>query len=270
MLMKRCPSCNRTYADETMTFCLADGSLLSAPYDPQVKQHISDPRGTDSPTVMMSPAQIQASLLPRQEAKESTPMQSNIASPMSLNSRRLENFQVPPIIEKTNRLPWLIGGIILLLVAGIALAIGYNSNSNNKESSDSNSDTENAASASADNSNASNRNTTPPPEDSDNTPVDQDKIFSEREVDHKAKITAKPAPQFTEEARKNQFSGIIMLRVVLSSSGQVTNIRPVAALPYGLTEQAIAAARQIKFVPAIKDGRDVSQHAQIEYNFSPN
>jgi len=30
--MKRCPSCHRTYADETMSFCLADGSLLSAPY----------------------------------------------------------------------------------------------------------------------------------------------------------------------------------------------------------------------------------------------
>ena len=32
--MKRCPTCNRTYADETITFCLDDGSLLSAPYDP--------------------------------------------------------------------------------------------------------------------------------------------------------------------------------------------------------------------------------------------
>lgn len=30
--MKRCPQCNRTYADETFAFCLADGSLLSAPY----------------------------------------------------------------------------------------------------------------------------------------------------------------------------------------------------------------------------------------------
>jgi hypothetical protein len=31
--MKRCPACNRTYSDETFTFCLADGSLLSAPFD---------------------------------------------------------------------------------------------------------------------------------------------------------------------------------------------------------------------------------------------
>jgi uncharacterized protein len=33
--MKRCPQCNRTYADEMFAFCLDDGALLSAPYDPQ-------------------------------------------------------------------------------------------------------------------------------------------------------------------------------------------------------------------------------------------
>lgn len=31
--MKNCPSCNRTYADETLSFCLVDGAVLSAPYD---------------------------------------------------------------------------------------------------------------------------------------------------------------------------------------------------------------------------------------------
>jgi len=39
-------------------------------------------------------------------------------------------------------------------------------------------------------------------------------------------------------------------------------------LPFGLTEQAIAAARQIKFVPAVKDGRPVSVFMQLEYNFN--
>ena len=32
--MKRCPTCSRTYADDTFSFCLADGALLSASYDP--------------------------------------------------------------------------------------------------------------------------------------------------------------------------------------------------------------------------------------------
>src|ERR687894_91460 len=32
--MKSCPTCNRTFED-TFTFCLVDGSILSAPFDPQ-------------------------------------------------------------------------------------------------------------------------------------------------------------------------------------------------------------------------------------------
>src|SRR5205814_3355817 len=38
-LMKSCPTCNRTFED-TMSFCLADGSILSAPFDPNTgRQH---------------------------------------------------------------------------------------------------------------------------------------------------------------------------------------------------------------------------------------
>jgi hypothetical protein len=48
----------------------------------------------------------------------------------------------------------------------------------------------------------------------------------------------------------------------------VVQIRAVHTLPFGLTERAIAAARQIKFVPAIKGGRPVSVFMQLEYNFN--
>ena len=94
------------------------------------------------------------------------------------------------------------------------------------------------------------------------------RTFSPKEVNVKARILSRPEPQYTEEARKNQVSGTVVLRAVFSSSGQVTNIRAVSSLPYGLTERAIAAARQIRFTPAMKDGRAVSQYIQIEYNFN--
>ncbi|HEX8140112.1 MAG TPA: energy transducer TonB, partial [Pyrinomonadaceae bacterium] len=97
---------------------------------------------------------------------------------------------------------------------------------------------------------------------------DYDRTFSPREVTQKARILSKPEPQYTEEARRNQISGTVVLKAVFSSSGQVTNIRAVSSLPYGLTEKAIAAARQIRFTPAMKDGRAVSQYIQIEYNFN--
>lgn len=52
--MKQCPTCNRTYADETLTYCLADGSLLSAPYDSAATQRIPTSRPTNpSPTEVL-------------------------------------------------------------------------------------------------------------------------------------------------------------------------------------------------------------------------
>jgi len=97
---------------------------------------------------------------------------------------------------------------------------------------------------------------------------DYTKIFTGKEVTAKARLISKPEPQYTEDARKNQIVGTVVLKVVFASSGQITNIRTVSGLPYGLTERAIAAARQIKFVPATKDGHQVSMWMQLEYNFN--
>ncbi len=93
-------------------------------------------------------------------------------------------------------------------------------------------------------------------------------VYTGREVTTRARVLSKPEPQYTEEARKNQITGTVVLRAVFTSTGQVTNIRAVSGLPFGLTERAIAAARQIKFQPATKDGRPVSMHIQLEYNFN--
>ena len=95
-----------------------------------------------------------------------------------------------------------------------------------------------------------------------------DRIYSGRDVTSKARLISKPEPQYTEDARKNQIVGTVVLKVVFASNGSVTNIRTVSGLPYGLTERAIAAARQIKFQPATKDGQPVSMWMQLEYNFN--
>lgn len=92
--------------------------------------------------------------------------------------------------------------------------------------------------------------------------------FTPKEVLRKAVLVTRPEPQYTEDARQNAIAGTVILKAIFSASGTVTNIRAVAGLPYGLTEQAIAAARQLRFIPAIKDGRYVSQYVQIEYNFN--
>jgi len=106
---------------------------------------------------------------------------------------------------------------------------------------------------------------TPPPVDST---ADNDRVFKSSEVTTKAVVTSKPNPPFTDEARKNNVSGKVRLRLILSASGEVKVTGVDQGLPHGLTEQAIAFARQIKFRPARKDGRNVSQYAVVEYTFN--
>jgi TonB family protein len=98
--------------------------------------------------------------------------------------------------------------------------------------------------------------------------VDYTRPFRQNEVTRKALITFKPEPGFTEEARKNNVTGVVRLRAILHASGSVTSIMTVKGLPDGLTEKAIAAAKQIRFTPAEKDGRAVSQYVVLEYNFN--
>ncbi|HEY3102526.1 MAG TPA: TonB family protein [Pyrinomonadaceae bacterium] len=98
--------------------------------------------------------------------------------------------------------------------------------------------------------------------------TDYNRIFKSSEVSSRARVLEKPEPQYTEAARKNQITGTVVLRAVFSSSGAVTNISTIRGLPDGLTERAIAAAKQIRFMPAQKDGHAVSMWMQLEYNFN--
>src|ERR1044072_3906438 len=99
-------------------------------------------------------------------------------------------------------------------------------------------------------------------------PVDYTRPFKLNEGTKRGLITYKPEPGFTEEARKNGAEGIVRLHAILSASGEVTDISVVKGLPDGLTEKAIDAARQVRFKPADKDGRVVSQYIDFEYYFT--
>lgn len=95
-----------------------------------------------------------------------------------------------------------------------------------------------------------------------------DRNFTGKEVTTKARLAMRPEPSYTEDARQNAIAGTVVLKCVFSSNGSVTNIRIVSGLPYGLTQKAIEAAKRIKFLPAVKDGKFVSMWMQLEYNFN--
>lgn len=74
--------------------------------------------------------------------------------------------------------------------------------------------------------------------------------------------------KYTEEARANKIQGTVVLSVVYTFDGRITEIRVVRGLPDGLSESAIEAAKKIRFQPAVKAGQPVSVRGNIEFNFT--
>jgi len=81
-------------------------------------------------------------------------------------------------------------------------------------------------------------------------------------------IISKPRPTYTDKARWNGVTGTVSLIVLFSSSGQVRHILVAQDLGYGLTENAVRAARQIKFEPAKENGNPISQVKMVQYSFT--
>jgi len=98
--------------------------------------------------------------------------------------------------------------------------------------------------------------------------VPVDSVFTGKQVDRRIVLLQKPEPSYTEQARQEQITGTVVLKVVFSANGSVVNIDVKAGLMHGLTEKTIEAAKKIKFIPAVKDGKFVSVWMQLEYNFN--
>ena len=306
-MIKRCPTCNRTYSDESISFCLDDGALLSAPIELK--------REEPPPTEILPSRQRE--MPPTQPAQSATPTITTLGG-----APKYSRLPASGPKQTQSRAPlWIALAILLggaLVIGGLALRFAMRRESEvvaaaNPQSSpvESSSPFGNAATPTANFNQmptarptagpsqprgVSSAQPTPkmsptpvaadpvlfPPDTrslpygdpkSKSTPAataatDYNRIFGRSEVDSQARILEKPEPQYTESARKNQVNGVVVLRAVFSSSGSVTNISVVRGLPDGLSERAIAAARQIRFVPAMKDGRPISMWVQLEYNFN--
>lgn len=93
-------------------------------------------------------------------------------------------------------------------------------------------------------------------------------VYTGRDVTTKVRIVAKPEPFYTERARQQQIVGRVVLRCVFAADGTVKHMLVIQALPNGLTERSIAAAKQIQFIPATLNATPVSMWMQLEYNFN--
>ena len=78
----------------------------------------------------------------------------------------------------------------------------------------------------------------------------------------------KPKARYTDQARTSSVQGSITLRILFKANGQIGRIRLVKGLRMGLNEEAIEAAKKIKFVPAEIDGKPVDAERNLVYTFS--
>jgi TonB family protein len=80
-------------------------------------------------------------------------------------------------------------------------------------------------------------------------------------------ILHKPRPTYTAEARLAQIEGEVVIEALFTAGGEVRVIRVVRGLGHGLDENAVAAARAIRFAPARHDGRPIDLNGIVRITF---
>jgi len=98
----------------------------------------------------------------------------------------------------------------------------------------------------------------------------EDKNKSEiDELNSPVKILYKPNAAYPKpENGTICMTGTVTLKVMFLDSGKIGRIDVVSGLPYGASENAVEAAKKIKFKPARKNGKNVSVSRTIVYNFT--
>jgi hypothetical protein len=107
--MKRCPTCNRTFTDPNLSFCIQDGTPLVKASEP----------AHDSEATMVSPSSAQAETVRDQDGSESSWSSPAYQPP--------PKYPPPPPSQPRKVWPWVVGSIALLVIVftglGIAAAV---------------------------------------------------------------------------------------------------------------------------------------------------
>jgi len=77
----------------------------------------------------------------------------------------------------------------------------------------------------------------------------------------------KVEPEFSEEARKAKFSGMVILSIEVDATGHARALRVLQSPGLGLEQKAIDAVTQWRFRPGYQDGKPVVTGATVEVNF---
>jgi TonB family protein len=86
-------------------------------------------------------------------------------------------------------------------------------------------------------------------------------------ADARPRLIKTAQPRYTEEARKNKTMGSVNMSILVAEDGEVKETRITKGLPDGLNEQALAAVHQMRFKPAMRNGKAVSYWLPIAVEF---
>lgn len=81
------------------------------------------------------------------------------------------------------------------------------------------------------------------------------------------KAISRVEPVFTGEAKAAGVSGVCIVEATISETGDVTAVRVVKPMPYGLDKATVDAVKQWKFEPATLDGKPVPVLFNVTMNF---
>jgi len=108
-----------------------------------------------------------------------------------------------------------------------------------------------------------------------NTPA-QGSGKKDQEANHPLRIFSKPKAAYTDEARQNNIQGTVELNITFESNGTIGHIEWIddgsendqKLKKYGLVDQAITAAREIRFEPEMANGKPITVTLQQSYGFA--
>ncbi len=294
--MSSCPLCNRNYEDETLRFCLDDGTLLR------------------SSSWSEFPATVNMS---SHEAENATTVTSLTAPPFTPTAKETQEVgktvrsAVPVTADNARRnpVPWVVLGIILgvfaivVVIALIGIQSSLRANKeveseqasplkdsaaeplpDSKEETASISRVPSESSASIEQSPKTQDSArTPPTEqttkspDSGRTPPPKPSPAGPQVKESTTKRTiaggvlngraiSLPKPPYPAIAQKVKASGAVLVQVTVDENGDVISAKAVSGHPL-LQGVSVAAARQAKFSPTLLSGQPVRVTGVITYNF---
>jgi len=81
-------------------------------------------------------------------------------------------------------------------------------------------------------------------------------------------LISKVEPEFSEEARKAKFMGVVTVNLVVDTEGRAQNVHVIRGVGMGLDQKALEAVRQYRFKPAMENGHPVPVQVNVEVQFS--